>query len=275
MATRSARPGVDDGVGDLEHQAGAVGQRAAVLVGAQVAVGGEELVQQVAVGAVDLDEVEAGLAGVDGRAPVVLEHPRDLVEAQRSRDRAADPGRAAVLAPHGGAVAVGPVARRHGQLAAVEGLVRDPADVPELGGDEPAGLVHGVGDPAPARDLLVAVDAGGVHVALALRADLRALGDQQAGARALHVVLAHQVVGHVARRRGAHPREGSHQHAVVGADRAEGQGLEEGGHDSRQRARSARYSEPGPKVTRVTPGVRPRHPRPPALVHPSGYRGDR
>jgi hypothetical protein len=55
---------VHDGVGDLEHQAGTVGQRAAVLVRAQVAVGSEERVQQVAVGAVDLDEVEAGLAGV-------------------------------------------------------------------------------------------------------------------------------------------------------------------------------------------------------------------
>ena len=39
--------------------------------------------QQVAVGAVDLDEVEAGLAGVDGRAPVVLEQPGDLVQAER------------------------------------------------------------------------------------------------------------------------------------------------------------------------------------------------
>ena len=270
-------PGVDDGVGDLEHQPGAVGQRAAVLVGALVAVGGEELVQQVAVGAVDLDEVEAGLAGVDGRAAEVLEQPRDLVEPERPRGRAADPGRAAVLAAHGGAVAVGPVARRHRQVAVVEGLVRDPADVPQLGGDQAAGLVHGVGDPAPAGDLLVAVDAGGVHVALALGADLGALGDQQAGARALHVVLAHQVVGHVARHGGAHPGQRGHQDAVVGADGAEGQGLEEGGHDSRQPApvRPA-IPTPGPTVTRRHARAAPRSPATTAaLVHPCGYRGGR
>ena len=38
----------------------------------------------------------------------------------------------------------------------------------------------------------------------------------------------------------------SHQHAVVGADGAEGQGFEEGGHDSRQRGRSDRYSDDAP-----------------------------
>ena len=87
---------------------------AAVVVGAVVAVGGEELVQQVAVGAVDLDEVEAGVAGVDGRAAVVL----DAAAGSRRVASARGVGQSArVGAPSSprtaGAVAVGLRARRH------------------------------------------------------------------------------------------------------------------------------------------------------------------
>ena len=48
--------------------------------------------------------------------------------------------------------------------------VRDPAGVHQLGDDHAAAGVHGVGDQAPAGDLLVGVEAGHVEVALA---DLR------------------------------------------------------------------------------------------------------
>ncbi len=48
----------------------------------------------------------------------------------------------------------------------------------------PPPRVHRVGDPAPARDLLGGVDAGGVEVALAHRAGLRALGDDEGRADA-------------------------------------------------------------------------------------------
>ena len=67
--------------------------------------------------------------------------------------------------------------------------------MPQLRGDQPAGLVDGVGDLAPAGDLLGAVDPGGVHVALALRGDLGALGDQQSRAGALDVVVAIRGLG--------------------------------------------------------------------------------
>ena len=50
-----------DGVNDFERQPGAVFEAAAVVVGALVGERREKLVEQVAVGGVDLDEVEAGL----------------------------------------------------------------------------------------------------------------------------------------------------------------------------------------------------------------------
>ena len=92
--------------------------------------------------------------------------------------------------------------------------MRDTTDVPELGGHQPTGLVDGIGDAAPARHLLGGVDAGGVHVALALGRDLRALADDQSGAGALDVVLPHQVVGDVAGLVGTHPGQWRHHDPV-------------------------------------------------------------
>ena len=59
-------PHRDDRVGHLEHEAGAVLDRAAVGVVAVVRAILQELVEQVAIGAVDLDAVEAGRLGVLG-----------------------------------------------------------------------------------------------------------------------------------------------------------------------------------------------------------------
>jgi len=57
-------PDVDDGVCDFEEQAGAVLDGAAVLVGAVVRTVFKKLVEQVAVGGVDLDAIESGGLGV-------------------------------------------------------------------------------------------------------------------------------------------------------------------------------------------------------------------
>ena len=72
------RAPVADGVADelerLEPEASAVLERAAVLVSALVVVGREELQRQEAVGAVDIDDVEAGCHGpARGRRVLSLE----------------------------------------------------------------------------------------------------------------------------------------------------------------------------------------------------------
>lgn len=69
------RRGVGDGgadsVDDLEREAGAVLERTAVVIGALVGDGGEEGVEEVSVGVVDFDNVDAGgeraLGGGDER----------------------------------------------------------------------------------------------------------------------------------------------------------------------------------------------------------------
>lgn len=75
-----------DGLDDLEQQTGAVLERAAVMVGALVGDRGQELVDQVAVGAVDLDSVHTGLVGADGALGERLHDLRDLVDQQLARD---------------------------------------------------------------------------------------------------------------------------------------------------------------------------------------------
>ena len=55
-----------DGADDFEREADAVFEAAAVFVGAVVGEGREELVEQIAVGGVDFDEVESGGEGAMG-----------------------------------------------------------------------------------------------------------------------------------------------------------------------------------------------------------------
>jgi hypothetical protein len=73
--------------------------------------------------------------------------------------------------------------------------VRDPSGVHDLGEDDAALGVHGVGDGPPALDLLVRVQARRARVALAHRRGLGALGDDETGPGPLGVVRRHGGVG--------------------------------------------------------------------------------
>ena len=106
--------------------------------------------------------------------------------------------------------------------------MRDAADMPELGEDRAADAMHRVGDVLPARDLLGRVDAGRADIADALRADLRALGDHQAGGGALHVVGGGQRVRDIAFKRAAARHRRQHE-PVVQRDGAQAVRREQGG----------------------------------------------
>jgi hypothetical protein len=183
----------EDRLRDLDREAGAVGDRAAVGVGAAVRAVLHELVEEVAVGAVDLDAVEPGLLREPRGGRVVAHDARDLVEVEAPRLR--DVGEAGLdiglgLGADGGG-GDRPSAVR------LQGAVGHAAHVPELDDDAPAGGVDGVRHPAPARDLLGRVDAGRPGVALALLRDLRGFRDQETGAGALGVVAGVEVMGRV------------------------------------------------------------------------------
>src|SRR3546814_9297006 len=75
-------------LGHLDQQASPVLDRAAIGVGAHVRRLAQELVEQIAIGAMHLDTVEARLDRVGGRRPEILDDAGDLV--QRSEEHTSE-----------------------------------------------------------------------------------------------------------------------------------------------------------------------------------------
>jgi len=143
------------GLHHLEQETHAVLDGAAVGVAAVVDAVAQELVDEVAVGAVHLDAVETGLDGVSRGAAVLLDDARDLRRGQRARRRArAKPPAMKVLLAAGRDVldtgACPPAAATHAKCA------RRATAAPRRGRRERA--PHR--DAPPAGHLLGAVDAG-------------------------------------------------------------------------------------------------------------------
>jgi len=88
------------------------------------------------------------------------------------------------------------------------------SDVPELQEDQAAGLVHRVGDEAPALDLLAAVNAGRPGVALSLLRHLGRLRHDQSRRGPLRVVTSIERGGNIAWLAGARAGQRRHHHAV-------------------------------------------------------------
>ena len=128
----------------------------------------EELVDQIAIGAMQFDAVEAGPFRILGRAFVVRDDVGDFRDVERARRRGV--GEAAF---HEGLRPRRDRRGRHRSLSArLQRRVRHAPDVPELDDDLAAGRVHRVGDLAPAFDLRVGIDSRRPQIALALPRDL-------------------------------------------------------------------------------------------------------
>ncbi|SVJ78982.1 Uncharacterised protein [Klebsiella pneumoniae] len=222
----------DQRVDDLQQEPRAVLQATAIGIAASVAGAGEELVDQVAIGAMQFDQVEAGVERVACGADEFVADPADVFQGHFPRRVGGRHGPAALAI---GDEHLGLGLDRRGRdrrlAAGLQRAMRHAPDMPELRGDQSAGGVHRLGDLAPAGQLRLAVDTGGVGVALAEAGNLRALADDQPGAGALRIVESVQGGRHVARllRPGAGHRR--HDDAVAQGQVAYGErGEEQVGH---------------------------------------------
>ena len=134
---------------DLFGEARALGDAAAVGVGAVVGGGAQELIDQVAVAAVDFHAIETGTHRI-GRAPAeVADHVLDVLCAQCARYGAVDHAADTVVADHPDLRLGRQRRRRDRQAIGVKAGMRHAANVPQLQHHAPAGGVHRVRDAAP------------------------------------------------------------------------------------------------------------------------------
>ncbi|MNS51282.1 hypothetical protein D3C72_839520 [compost metagenome] len=71
-------------IDNFQQEAGAVFDRAAILIRALVGAGFQELLDQVAIGGMDFDAVETGLQSRACAAAVILEDEADIVDGERA-----------------------------------------------------------------------------------------------------------------------------------------------------------------------------------------------
>jgi hypothetical protein len=174
------------------------------VVGAPIGRVGQELVQQIAVGGVDLDAVHARVDGPPGRCAEVCDDPGDLGGFQRPRHRQR------FLAVRRVRGHLGSDRRGRHRFAAADVGVRHPTDVPDLHEDQSVTIMDGLGDLGPLALVGIGVDARGVEVgAVAVRRDGGGLGDDEPGRRPLRVVLDLQVTGRTV---GVGPAAGERRH---------------------------------------------------------------
>jgi len=208
MAIRPAPPDRDDGVGDFEHEPGAVFDRAAVVVRAVVGAVLEKLIEQVAIGAVDFHAVKAGALRILRPLAVGFHDGGEFARFQSPRGdkRALGPEQADVSPGGDGA---GGDRQRSAEVA----RVGNAAHVPELEENPAPGGVDGLGDHLPALHLAWRPDAGCVGIANPHRCDGGGLAENQTGGGPLNVVVAHEGVGHPAGGSAAAGKRG-HEDAV-------------------------------------------------------------
>ena len=226
--TLAANGGANGGQ-HLKQKAAALLHAAAIRIAALVGTVAQKLVDQITVGAVHLNPVKTRSDRVLGGLGKGLHDGRDFGLGQGVW--------------HGvGQFAFGRLgfarqadgAGRNDGRAAVHGGVRGAASVPNLHEDLAAFGVHRLGGGLPGFDLSGVVNARLVHKRRGVFRNHRALGDDQAGAGALAVVLGHERVGHVPRI-GPRTGQGGHEHAVVQGESASAKGFKQHGVRSDQK----------------------------------------
>ena len=216
MPTLVLADGGDHRLDGLEHEAGTVLDRCRRSRRCADSLRPDELLQQVAVGPVQLHAVETGRERVPGGVRVFGDRVARSASDHRGghRERLHALGVGVHLAARGnrrGADDAG--ARRQVQR------VPDSAGVHQLHEHPGAERPHGIGHQLPAGDLLGRKQAGNARVAETVWRGRGALRDDQPGRGALRVVLRHQRVRDVAR--GAAASHRRHHEAVLQAQRSE------------------------------------------------------
>src|ERR1700704_2991557 len=128
----------------------------------------QKLLDQIAVGAMDLDAIESGVERVARSLPEAVDHTSDFTGLERTRRLI---GRGLSISRHrlqrrrnrhrG---------RRNRQYAArLKRGMRNPSDMPELQKDQSTFGMNGIDDTAPTLDLLLRIDARGAGVAMSGR----------------------------------------------------------------------------------------------------------
>ncbi len=174
---------VDDGLDHFGSQPGTVVRRAAVDVVAAVGHVGEELVQQIAVGRMDLDAVHSGVDGTAGRGAEIRDDAGEFVHAQGARHGK----RLATRRRVGGHV--GGDRRGCDGFAAADLGMTHSTDVPQLHEHAAAVDVHGVRDLGPPGLVAIGEHPWRIQVrAVGRSRHRRRLADDQARGRALRVV---------------------------------------------------------------------------------------
>src|SRR3984957_4873512 len=162
------------GLWDLEQESRPVLDRAAIGVGASVGAGLDELIEQIAIGGVDLDAVEIGGPGVYGRAFILRHDVGHLFNVERARPYEGNKfAFAALVLDESFALRNNGGGGDREHIVGLQGRVRNAPDVPKLIEDQSVGLMHRLGDPMPRLYLLTAVDARRPGVTLALHRNLR------------------------------------------------------------------------------------------------------
>jgi hypothetical protein len=200
---------VEDGLDDLEENAGAPLDLAAIFVSPSIGRLVEELRQQIEVVRLDLHAVEACNHRVARSASVVGHGPADVVPCHRTRHDGGNVARC-----RDGYLPGIDVGGRDRLRAAAQVRMRNGARMPELGDNAPAGSVDGIGQAAPAANLLFGPQARRIRPTEPLRADRDPFGHDQAGCGALGIVFGLQRGRHLVIRPGAHSGKRRHDDPI-------------------------------------------------------------